>query len=212
MSGCRSWLICLPWSCKRCLLHGYFSRTHYLQHYLEVFHVAFFSLYQLMDVILSLFLLKTQRVQTVRISTPCRKRTHNRRVLLLECINLKKKQQKPKNWNLKHTYIQALHVLPPAGYENVQRNNRNRGKGTGKLSSLSGNSLDPTAGQTPTASIKPPGLDPTCRKTKRHTLTWHRVRITPFWSVISWLMLPHCPFFFLFICSFTLIRRLIPEI
>lgn len=34
--------------------------VHYLQHYLQVFHVSFLSLYQLMDVTLSLLLLGAQ--------------------------------------------------------------------------------------------------------------------------------------------------------
>lgn len=57
-------------------IHELFSRTcvHYLQHYLQVFHVSFLSLYQLMDVTLSLLLLGAQWVQAVQICTPCRRR------------------------------------------------------------------------------------------------------------------------------------------
>lgn len=66
------------------------THIHYLQHDLEVFHISLFSLYQLMDVTLSLSLLKTQRVQTARVRTPCKKTKQKKNNHTNECISSSK--------------------------------------------------------------------------------------------------------------------------
>ena len=70
--------------CTLCIfIYDLVSTTHvyHLQHYLKVFHVSFLSLDQLMDVTLSLLLLRAQRVQVVQVCTPCRGGgTHKRKV------------------------------------------------------------------------------------------------------------------------------------
>lgn len=99
-------------------IHELFSRTcvHYLQHYLQVFHVSFLSLYQLMDVTLSLLLLGAQWVQAVQICTPCRRRGRTQEEGLYDLYRSTSAaaSTKPSHY-LNHSNTLALHLPPPAG-------------------------------------------------------------------------------------------------